>query len=123
MRRLWPMIGKGRPARVTPVDSKSSPATTWAWYQIDGADGGRWGSLQSMGRPVAVIVPSITQLLLAAPAVPGGVQRAASRNSSMASPPCAAAGRPVSVRVGGVAAGEGEASVLVVPGAGRPGGS
>src|SRR5581483_4625294 len=87
MRRLWPISGKGRPGMVTPVDSKSSPATTWAWYQIDGALGGRWGSLQSMGRPLAVMVPSTTQLLLVAPAVAVGIQPAASWNSAAPSPP------------------------------------
>ena len=52
-RLLWPMITNGMPGMVTPVDSKSSPAWTWAAYQIDGIPGTRCGSLQRIGRPVA----------------------------------------------------------------------
>ncbi len=87
---------------VTPTLSKSSPASTWAWYQIEGAVAGRCGSLQSMGRPVSVMVPSTTQLLDTAPAVPVGIQRAASRKSSAASPLEPAAARAVAERMVGL---------------------
>ena len=50
----------------------------WAAYQIDGIPGTRCGSLQRIGRPVAVRSPETTHELLMPPAV--GIQRAASRN-------------------------------------------
>src|ERR1700683_2618376 len=72
------MITNGIPGMVTPVDSKSSPARTCAAYQMEGIPGTRWGSLQRIGRPVAVRSPDTTHALLIPPAV--GIQRAASRN-------------------------------------------
>ena len=68
-RLLWPMITNGMPGMVTPVDSKSSPARTWAAYQIEGIPGTRCGSLQRIGRPDAVRSPETTQELLIPPAV------------------------------------------------------
>ena len=79
-RRLWPMITNGIPGMVTPVDSKSSPAWTWAAYQMDGIPGTRCGSLQRIGLPEDVRSPDTTQELLIPPAV--GIHRAASRNIS-----------------------------------------
>ncbi len=62
-RALWPMITNGVEGRVTPVTS-SPAATTCASYQIDGISTARCGSLASNGRPVALRVGAMTQLLL-----------------------------------------------------------
>src|ERR1019366_9182943 len=104
-RLLCPMITKGIPGMVTPVDSKSSPARTWAAYQIGGMPGTRCGSLQRIGRPDAVRSPETTQELLMPPAV--GIQRAASRNmvsswDRVSLPPAA---RTVAARMVGLASG------------------
>src|ERR1700694_6332226 len=102
-RRLWPMTTRGMPGIVTPVDSKSSPARTWAAYQTDGSEGARWGSLQRIGRPVALRSADNTPELLAPPAE--GIQRAASANMpvkfSRATPDPAACA--VSLRIVGLA--------------------
>ena len=104
-RVLWPMITKGMPGMVTPVDSKSSPARTWAAYQIEGIPGTRCGSLQRIGLPEGVRSPETTQELLIPPAV--GIHRAASRNiissCERVSPPPAA--RRVPARTVGLASG------------------
>src|SRR5438309_2624196 len=99
------MTMKGSPGSVTPADSKSSPARTWAAYQRDGIDGVTWGSLQSSGRPLAVLAPATTQELLAPPAV--GIQRAASANraSAPARGAVVPAARRVSARIVGLASG------------------
>src|SRR6266571_2008948 len=65
---LCPMTIPGVPGKLTPITS-ISPATRWHSYQIDGAAWPRCGSLQRIGIPVVVIVPSTTQLLLA-PIIP-----------------------------------------------------
>ena len=57
------MITNGMPGMVTPVTS-SPAATRCISYQIDGNSTIRCGSLASIGRPVAVRLPLITQLLL-----------------------------------------------------------
>src|ERR1700686_1433401 len=99
------MITNGIPGMVTPVDTKSSPAGTWAAYQMEGIPGTRCGSLQRIGRPDAVRSPETTQELLIPPAV--GIQRAASRNMvsnrMRASLPPAA--RTVAARMVGLASG------------------
>ena len=104
-RLLWPMITKGSPGMVTPVDSKSSPAWMCAAYQIDGMPGTRWGSLQRIGRPEDERSPETTHELLIPPAV--GIHRAASRNIARSSdrtsaPPEA---RSVFARMVGLASG------------------
>src|SRR5258707_11075293 len=65
---LCPITIPGAPGKLAPITS-ISPATRWHSYQIDGADCSRCGSLQRMGKPVVVIVPSATQLLLP-PSIP-----------------------------------------------------
>src|ERR1700680_3415474 len=101
MRRLWPMIGKGWPANVTPVLSKSSPARMWAANQIDGTVGSRWGSLQSSGRPSAVRLGDPAQALLAPTEL--GSQAAAARYSWRSSAPAVGpASRAVSARMVGL---------------------
>ena len=104
-RALWPMITSGIPGRVTPVDSKSSPARTCAAYQTDGTLGARCGSLQRSGRPEAVRLPLTTHELLPPPAP--GIHRDVSWNmaASAARFSPAPATEAVSARMTGLAAG------------------
>src|SRR5579884_3340894 len=64
MCRLWPMTTPGVPGKLAPTTSMPG-ALRWHSYQIEGAACPRCGSLQRMGEPVTVMVPSTTQLLLA----------------------------------------------------------
>src|SRR5688572_32365787 len=59
------MITPGNPADVTPA-IRTPGALRCVMYQIEGADGRRWGSFASSGLPETVRLPLITQLLLAA---------------------------------------------------------
>src|SRR5262245_41272049 len=61
MKRLRPMATAGVPGSVAPIMSKS-PAETCARYHVDGAFELRCGSLASSGLPLALSVPSTTQL-------------------------------------------------------------
>ena len=61
MKRLRPIATAGVPGSVAPMTSKS-PADRCARYQSDGICAPRCGSLASSGLPLAVIVPSTTQL-------------------------------------------------------------
>ena len=63
MRRLWPITTNGTPGIVTPMTSRPA-ATRCISYQTDGNSTSRCGSLASSGRPLAVRLPAITQLLL-----------------------------------------------------------
>src|SRR5205807_6986770 len=58
---LRPMATAGTPGSVAPITSKS-PADMCARYHVDGARVPRCGSLASSGLPLAVSVPSTTQL-------------------------------------------------------------
>jgi hypothetical protein len=62
---LWPMMMPGAPGAVTPA-TLTPGAFRCAMCQIEGADGGRCGSLASKGLPEAVRLPLTTQLLLTA---------------------------------------------------------
>src|SRR5947208_16895772 len=62
MKRLRPMAMAGVPGSVAPIASNSPPETC-ARYQVDGAFELKCGSLASIGLPVALRVPSTTQLL------------------------------------------------------------
>src|SRR4249920_2706858 len=68
MKRLRPSATAGVPGNVPPITSKS-PAETCARYQVDGRRVPRCGSLASSGLPLAVRVPSTTQLLEPSPSV------------------------------------------------------
>src|SRR5437660_3106074 len=61
MKRLRPSATAGAPGSVAPVISKSPPVTC-ARYHVDGSRALRCGSLASIGLPLAVSVPSTTQL-------------------------------------------------------------
>src|SRR5215472_772827 len=75
------MTTNGMPTNPAPATSRSPRTSTWASYQTLGTLGGRWGSLQRIGRPVAERRPSTTQLLLAIGDPPDGSQRAASASA------------------------------------------
>ena len=61
MKRFRPMATAGAPGSVAPITSKS-PADMCARYQSDGTCVPRCGSLARSGFPLAVRVPSTTQL-------------------------------------------------------------
>src|SRR6059036_3855173 len=61
MKRLRPSATAGAPGSVAPMVSKSPPETC-ARYQVDGSRALRCGSFASIGLPLAVSVPSTTQL-------------------------------------------------------------
>src|SRR4051812_42632773 len=61
MNRLRPSATAGAPGKVAPMISKSPPFTC-ARYHVEGTRALRWGSLASIGLPLAVSVPSTTQL-------------------------------------------------------------
>src|SRR5712692_2212359 len=61
MKRLRPSATAGAPGSVAPIVSKSPPETC-ARYQVDGSRALKCGSLASIGLPLAVSVPSTTQL-------------------------------------------------------------
>ena len=61
MNRLRPSTTAGVPGIVAPIVSKSPPATCTR-YQVEGSRVLRCGSLASSGLPLAVSVPSTTQL-------------------------------------------------------------
>src|SRR5436190_14450259 len=62
MKRLRPSAMAGAPGSVAPTTSKSG-ADTCARYHVDGSRVPRCGSFASSGLPLAVSVPSTTQLL------------------------------------------------------------
>src|SRR5215467_5235126 len=62
MNLLRPMTTAGVPGSVAPMTS-NSPADKCARYHNDGICASRCGSFARSGLPVAVIVPSTTQLL------------------------------------------------------------
>src|SRR2546422_386020 len=99
------MITSGIPGRLTPVDSKSSPARMCAAYHTDGTLGARCGSLQRSGRPVLVRLPLTTHELLPPPAP--GIHRDVSWNmaASAARLSPVPATPAVSERITGLAAG------------------
>ena len=68
MKRLRPSATAGAPGRVAPAISKSPPLMC-ARYHVDGSRAPRWGSLASIGLPLAVSVPSTTQLFDPIPSV------------------------------------------------------
>src|SRR4051812_46584396 len=68
MKRLRPSATAGAPGSVAPIISKSPPDTC-ARYHVDGNRALRCGSLASSGLPLAVMVPSTTQLFEPSPSV------------------------------------------------------
>src|SRR6185436_181379 len=62
MNRFRPSATAGAPGKVAPMISKPPPVTC-ARYHVDGSRAPRCGSLASIGLPLAVRVPSTTQLL------------------------------------------------------------
>jgi hypothetical protein len=78
--RLRPSAIAGVPGNVPPMTSKS-PAETCARYHVDGSRVPRCGSLARSGLPLAVSVPSTTQLLEPRPSVDAPVRKSRTRGS------------------------------------------
>src|SRR5262245_23775912 len=83
MNLLRPSATAGVPGSVAPMISKSPPLTC-ARYHVDGSRVPRWGSLARSGLPLAVNVPSTTQLFEPI----ASVDADPSRKSRTAGEPC-----------------------------------
>src|SRR5262245_9745710 len=90
------MMTPGTPERVNPVTSKGQALPGFmqcspAWYQTDGMDGDRCGSLASIGLPVEVRTPDTTQELDPMPVpLPSRLGSASMFAAARASAGCAA---------------------------------
>src|SRR5688572_8184255 len=92
MSALWPITMPGMPEKLNPATLNSHVQCSPSWYQMLGIEAERWGSLASIGLPVAVCSPAITHELEPMPDEPSPSSRgndlmAADRSASAAAAP------------------------------------